>query len=1339
MVTVVFVRNPFNPYQSRTIEKCEAGRSLKEYVEPYKNKVPQQELTVQLNGNVMQALDGLVPENAFIVIMPHVGKGGGKNPLQLIASIALSVVAMGVGSVLAGGAFFGSAAVGVGSWGLASYLGAAATMFLGGSLVSKLGPKISVGKYNYTESDPTYGWDGVTTMEGQGNAIAVTYGTVKSGGQSIAKYVSNDSNDQVLNWLVCAGEGVLEIEDVKLNDNPIENYKDVSVEIRTGTNNQEIISNFNDTIETKQLGYEILNDEWRLDEVQGNSAEGLMIDIEFSQGLYHANDDGSLGTAWVDIAAQYRLKVEGQGDEDNWLWLVSTSPYAKPNQVNASLIDTDAALGAWTVKVGRYDTSGGDDDPDLQWQVRIWAPGEKTSGLAGFIKARVASIEGSGSVNCGPFHFPDKALLRNLGSGTQISITVANDSRISGAQSTAVRRQFRCDNIPAGEYQVRVKAAARSASTASSRDGVKCWWTGLSAIIYDDFIYPNKALIGLKALASNQLSGSTPTLSFIKTRDTVLVYNPHLPGYEEKPATNPAWAAYDFTHFARLLDDPRDGTQKIVVGGAPAELIMYDRFAEWAAYCDEMDLHINIEIATTGEYWNKVNTDIAPVGRGKVLQFGTRFGCIWDHVQEPVQMFTMGNIISGSFTETYLAVKDRADSVELTFNNKDKDYSRDTIVAYGPTYDTADIVNNPTQISLDGITDYKQAYREAKYQLMCNALLKRSVSFDADIDAIGCMVGDVILVAHDVPRWSYSGRIYEVNGLYAVTVPADPDGNAWDEDYSFQYRSINDVIHTVDVTGVEISGDMLIISVVGFDSTDPPRADDIFALGPKNATSKPFVVQSITRKTDFTRTINALEYNGAVFEENYDIPMPDYSMSEETDVQNVINLEANQIAYKDRQGTLRCKMFVSWALPQGATADYFSVSISDDYGQTWELKATAYGFECSFETQPFTAYMVRVVTVYQMRQSSGVIIGPIAEGVDVLPPDVTVLNTEVVSEGTAETRRFWWRFTYPDPDDIAGFKIKYTQGNSLNWSAAYELHSGYVTQQPFETKALRQGVHTVMIKAVDNAGQESEHIAYTILDLGDPLEDNVLYKNDFTANSWEHAVTNGEQYYTDNYIHAPQNSYFWATPETSVWVQNDWAMWYERYGSFYMYVQFKALASGAFWLRYEIDGPAMVEYRVTGTEPMWNGDADTPMWGAPDYAMWPDEANLFKPYTCKVNVKAGDVIQVRFTAPENMADETLLKSLMAIIDVPDREEHFENITVPAEGMNLPIKTPYYYTTAVRIDAIQDYTGETGISRAAILSRNPCRIQILDINGNAVEATVDVTWQGFINEVIEDAY
>ena len=43
------------------------------------------------------------------------------------------------------------------------------------------------------------------------------------------------------------------------------------------------------------------------------------------------------------------------------------------------------------------------------------------------------------------------------------------------------------------------------------------------------------------------------------------------------------------------------------------------------------------------------------------------------------------------------------------------------------------------------------------YQLYSNLYLRRTISFEANIDAIACTVGDVILVAHDVPK---QGRKY---------------------------------------------------------------------------------------------------------------------------------------------------------------------------------------------------------------------------------------------------------------------------------------------------------------------------------------------------------------------------------------------------------------------------------------------------------------------------------------------------------------------------------------------------------------------------------------------------
>ena len=80
----------------------------------------------------------------------------------------------------------------------------------------------------------------------------------------------------------------------------------MKLDIRPGINDQAIIDNFNDIRSTKSLGYE-LESEWRQDIVTGSATQGIIIDIEFSQGLYHANDDGNLVNAWVDLAADYAL------------------------------------------------------------------------------------------------------------------------------------------------------------------------------------------------------------------------------------------------------------------------------------------------------------------------------------------------------------------------------------------------------------------------------------------------------------------------------------------------------------------------------------------------------------------------------------------------------------------------------------------------------------------------------------------------------------------------------------------------------------------------------------------------------------------------------------------------------------------------------------------------------------------------------------------------------------------------------------------------------------------------------------------------------------------------
>ena len=95
--------------------------------------------------------------------------------------------------------------------------------------------------------------------------------------------------------------------------------------------------------------------------------------------------------------------------------------------------------------------------------------------------------------------------------------------------------------------------------------------------------------------------------------------------------------------------------------------------------------------------------------------------------------------------------------------------------------------------------------------------------------------------------------------------------------------------------------------------------------------------------------------------------------------------------------------------------------------------------------------------------------------------------------------------------------------------------------------------------------------------------------------------------------------------------------------------------------------------------------------------------------------------------------------MRVIIDVPDRLENFDDITVPADGLTLPIKTPNYYTTAVNVRSIS--SNLEGEYELEVMNRTPCVIRFVRIENDAfgtrtpVEVTADITWQGYQRELI----
>lgn len=953
MITITILKNPFD-HNEKEIYNLEyvPGKTAFEYVQSHIMGL--EDYVVSVNGSIVgDAKVQLVNNDDWLAICPVVGKSG-SDWFRTIGMIALGVATnnlaaswQGTGSNLLTGSakFWTSMAVG-------------AVSTVGGMLLNHVFPPAEADRVD-PQTKSSYNWGNVQSPTGQGNALAVTYGTMRTAGQVIAQHVLSNDENQYMNVLLCGGEGPIDnISDIRINDNPISYYKDATVtfETRFGHNDQMAITNFNDIYHDQPLNYELNTDNaWIAEQTEGNAVQGLEITLQFPGGLFYANDNGGLGNASVTVNVQYR-------------------------------------------KVGNTD-----------WEF------------------------------------------------------LANPT-ITEAKNTAFFRTYRLDNLSAAQYEVRALCTAKSGT--STRYSTHVYWTQLSSIMYDDFTRPGKVLVGIKALATSQLSGCVPTVTWLQTRDKVWVWNAETSTYDQKSATNPAWAAYDMIHRCRQIKNVHTGSYEFVVQGASASRAVYQDFVSWAAFCDERQLTFNYIFDTADDLWTSLQKPEG-VGRGKVIMRGTKFGCICDAPGDPVQLFTVGNILTDKFKETFVSLKDRANMLEVSFTNKDKAYEKEVISVYADDYDES-MEPNIAQITLDGVTTVEQAYREAKYRLRLNQHLVRTVEHSADIDAIACQINDVVLLAHDVPQWGFSGRLLNATATTLqldreVTLePGTPYAVALQITNlaAATYQDAQNIV-TVGVQGVTMKTITDTITLINPLSTVPLKWD-LYSFGETNKVVKPFRVLNISRDQDLRRKITCLEYIEGIYDEATDIPKINYS---ELDIlPEVSSVSVVEETYRQKDGTMVSDINIAWRIPRIITTIHgYKVLYSADNGKTWVLwgdRLTALSTSI-VGVKTKTTYLVKVCTINDVGlASSGVQASLYVTGKDLPPSDVVSLSAAFDAADSTKVILSW---SAVDDIDLAGYRIR--EGTTILENLAQITTYTYTATQ--------SRAHTFAVTAVDNSGNES--------------------------------------------------------------------------------------------------------------------------------------------------------------------------------------------------------------------------------------------------------------------------
>ena len=606
---------------------------------------------------------------------------------------------------------------------------------------------------------------------------------------------------------------------------------------------------------------------------------------------------------------------------------------------------------------------------------------------------------------------------------------------ISAADNSAIRKYYRADTLTAGRYDVRVMLTSTQNSGARYANDV--YWESLQEIVYDDFAYPGVSLLAVKITATDKISGGIPTVACRATRNNVAVWNGSAD--VSKAANLPPWICCD------ILRNEEYG------GQADKTRLVYAAFSDWADWCTENSLACNIYLDSAFSL-RKALDMIGLLGRGNVVQMGSRFTCIVDKPEElPVQrfLFTAGNIVKDSFNIEWLPYEGRANALEVTYFDAEINYSRQSFLLKSHDFETTDQPVEPATLTLVGCTNRAMAIKHGTAQLKRNRYLTMMPTWTAAVDSIGCTPGDVVEVAHDRPQWGFSGRAVSATNntitldrsvtlspgtTYMVTVL-----HASDDSREDRY-----------VTAVSEQTTTSTLTLTAIWTANPAKYDQ-YSFGVEHHVTQLVRIGRITRSQEMRRKITALEYLAAAYDDDATVGV----YEPVADLVNVADLRAVEIHKYGTDGVGHNVVSLTW---RGQALLWQVFYREHGMAGPWiSGGSTNYPF---FEVNGLTAGKDYDFTI----TSTGVvnaaqIVTLSYSGISVPAPDVPVTFTAALS---GQFITLAW--TASADVRVKGYTIL------LNGSA---LITNYQGNKYVYRGNLTAGTYNFTLKAVDQYGQES--------------------------------------------------------------------------------------------------------------------------------------------------------------------------------------------------------------------------------------------------------------------------
>lgn len=437
------------------------------------------------------------------------------------------------------------------------------------------------------------------------------------------------------------------------------------------------------------------------------------------------------------------------------------------------------------------------------------------------------------------------------------------------------------------------------------------------------------------------------------------------------------------------------------------------------------------------------------------------------------------------------------------------------------------------------------------------------------------------------------------------------------------------------------------------------------------------------------------------------------------------------------RSAVKVRMLVSWDIEDQTAPKAWDIQFRKVGAATWTDAATYWqDTDLTIEDVDDTDYEVRIRGINTLGAKSAwltttyKVIGKSAP-----PPDVPLLYIE----------KNVLKWTNPNaPLDLAGYLVRFQNGDRRFWADATPMHEGIVTETIFDVSEY-SGTKTFLVKAIDTTGNESKNAAVLVQGLGDVPVQNVI-KTDNEAPGWTDTskdysfsvrtggiidnlevttATGNEDFlvtstasYTGAFVNA--NGYLEAIEiggfygeSTSIFYAADGTTAF--YGAEYQRVEYQwtfdvVAADVGASLSVEVVLSSGFNQRVDYLPPGYTG------------------SKLAFPGV--ITAEAG-AYTFSFAIPQQQtATAPVVQDIITRLDVADIQERLGDVAILASGTRLPITRTYRSIVVVNL-TLQDTA--TGASTIKIIDKNATTgplVQAFNDAGTAVDATIDALIQGF---------